>query len=391
MPASPNPRIILFAIAALTLACNIEPQRAPAIGEAYAGPSSLTLYKDIDPKSPAVATVHHGDLLQITARHRRWYKVRSPKGVEGWTDDTGLLDRDQMNRIRAMSKETAGLPSQGLATTFGTLRVHAEPNRQAVSFVQVVEGEKFDVIAHRVVARAPLPKRELIVPAPKPARKTRKENSRLPPPPNPVPPAPPEDWVALSKERSQIPEENLPPAASDDWTLIRTHSGQSGWVLTSRLYLTIPDEVAQYAEGHRITSYFSLGKVRDGDVQKDIWLWTTAESLGEDHDFDSYRVFTWSLRHHRYETAYIQRREIGFFPVLAKTGEFSVCLEIAPGQRVRKQYTMLGNAVRPAGQTPCQKDHGIEEDAEGTANIVVTEAPAPKPGLIARLKSLFTR
>ena len=268
MPASPNPRIILFAIAALTLACNVEPQRAPAIGEAYAGPSSLTLYKDIDPKSPAVATVHHGDLLQITARHRRWYKVRSPKGVEGWTDDTGLLDRDQMNRIRAMSKETAGLPSQGLATTFGTLRVHAEPNRQAVSFVQVVEGEKFDVIAHRVVARAPLPKRELIVPAPKPARKTRKENSRLPPPPNPVPPAPPEDWVALSKERSQIPEENLPPAASDDWTLIRTHSGQSGWVLTSRLYLTIPDEVAQYAEGHRITSYFSSGKSATATYRK---------------------------------------------------------------------------------------------------------------------------
>jgi hypothetical protein len=162
-------------------------------------------------------------------------------------------------------------------------------------------------------------------------------------------------------------------------------------VLTSRLYLAIPDEVAQYAEGHRITSYFSLGKVRDGDVQKDIWLWTTAESLGEDHDFDSYRVFTWSLRHHRYETAYIQRREIGFFPVLAKTGEFSVCLEIAPGQRVRKQYTMSGNAVKPAGQTPCQKDQGIEENAEGAANIVVTEAPVAKPGLMERLKRLFAR
>jgi hypothetical protein len=52
---------------------------------------------------------------------------------------------------------------------------------------------------------------------------------------------------------------------------------------------------------------------------------------------------------------------------------------------------MLGNAVRPAGQTPCQKDQGIEEDAEGTANIVVTEAPAPKPGLMTRLKRLFAR
>jgi SH3 domain-containing protein len=391
----PITRIILLTalptLACLMVDCSAAPERAPVIGEAYAGPAALTLHRDIDPKSPAVATAHHGDLLQITARRRRWYKVRTPKGAEGWTDDTGLLDRDQMNRIRAMAQETAGLPSQGMATTFGTLRVHAEPNRQAVSFVQVTEGEKVDVIAHRVMARAPLPKRELIVPAPKPERKAKKEkSSRVPPPPEPAPPALPGDWVALSKERSLVPEENLPPAATDDWTLIRTQSGQSGWVLTSRLYMAIPDEVAQYAEGHRITSYFSLGKIPDGGMQKDIWLWTTAETLGEDHDFDGYRVFTWSLRHHRYETAYIQRRERGFFPVLAKTGEFSVCLETAPGVRVRKQYTMLGNAVRPAGQKPCENAPGIEEETEGPANIVVSETPPVKRGLVDRLKRLFT-
>jgi hypothetical protein len=231
----------------------------------------------------------------------------------------------------------------------------------------------------------------LILPAPKPERKAKKEkSSRVPPPPEPAPPAPPGDWVALSKERSLVSEENLPPAATDDWTLIRTQGGQSGWVLTGRLYMAIPDEVAQYAEGHRITSYFSLGKVPDGGTLKDIWLWTTAETLGEDHDFDGYRVFTWSLRHHRYETAYIQRRERGFFPVLAKTGEFSVCLETAPGVRVRRQYTMLGNAVRPAGQKPCENAPGIEEGTEGPSNIVVSEAPPAKRGLVDRLKRLFT-
>ena len=326
------------------------------IGEAYAGPATLTLRQDIDPKSRAVAVAHHGDLLRITARHRRWYKVRTPKGAEGWTDDTGLLDRDQMNRIRALAKETGGLPSQGLATTFGTLHVHAEPNRQAVSFVQVSEGEKFDVIAHRVVARAPLPRRELIVPAPRPERKKKKDkSSREPLPPAPAPPAPPRDWVELSKERSQVPEENLPPAATDDWTLIRTKSGQSGWVLTSRIYLAIPDEVAQYAEGHRITSYFSLGKIRDGDVEKDIWLWTTAESLGEDHDFDSYRVFTWSLRHHRYETAYIQRREVGFFPCWQRRARFRSASKRLPasacGSNIRCSATPCGRPVRRRAKT----------------------------------------
>jgi hypothetical protein len=295
-----------------------------------------------------------------------------------------------MNRLLALAKENAGLPSQGSGTTFGTLRVHAEPNRQAVSFIQVSEGEKFDVIAHRVVTRGPLPRRQLIPPAPKAERKTKakQKSSSLPPPPPPAPPAPPQDWVELSRQRAREPEENLPPAVTDDWTLIRTHTGQSGWVLTSRVYMSIPDEVAQYAEGHRITSYFSLGKIRDDDVQKDIWLWTTAATLGEDHDFDGYRVFVWSLRHHRYETAYIQRRVRGFFPVLAKTGEFSVCIEDDNGARARREYTMLGNLVRPAGEKPCENSGGVvEEEAQAARpNIAVKEAP-PKKGFVDRVKS----
>ena len=71
--------------------------------------------------------------------------------------------------------------------------------------------------------------------------------------------------------------------------------------------MAIPDDVAQYAEGHRITSYFALSDVRDGDAVKHNWLWTTIASGDHPYDFDSFRVFTWSLRRHRYETAYIQR------------------------------------------------------------------------------------
>ncbi|MDQ1474079.1 MAG: hypothetical protein QOJ99_5559 [Bryobacterales bacterium] len=392
----------LIAFAALALAgCNIGQDRDPGIGEAFVGPATLNLRKDIDPKAPVAGVVHHGDRLEILGQRRRWYRVRTPKGAEGWTDDRQLMDTAQMNRLRALSKGAADLPSQGIATAFDVLNVHTEPNRQSASFLQVAAGEKFDVVAHRVLPRTRLPKRQLVVPRPKSEGKKGKkkgQSSLLPPLPPPVPPGPPPDWVALSKERSRAPEENLPPAAQDDWTLIRTHAGQSGWVLTSRVYMAIPDEVAQYAEGHRITSYFQLGKVDDGGEQKPIWLWTTATGLGEDHDFDGYRVFTWNTRRHRYETAYIQRRERGFFPVLAKTGEFSVCLEREDGVRIRKQYTLVGNAVRAAGERPCEKpqdENDAPDDAttDNSAHITLHSAPPPKVGFLgglkARVKGLF--
>ena len=156
--------------------------------------------------------------------------------------------------------------------------------------------------------------------------------------------------------------------------------------------MLIPDEVAQYAEGHRITTYFSIGKTADAGEKKDIWLWTTSENLGEDHDFDSFRVFTWSLRHHRYETAYIQRRERGFFPVIATSGEFSLCLE-KPSGLVRKQFVMTGNAVRASGDTPCQKTSDMESAPQ---NLPAVETPEPAPkGLLdrakARVNALFGR
>jgi Bacterial SH3 domain len=385
MPGSRCCWMIAASLLVMLSACNSKPREAPSIGTAYAGPANLKLHKDIDSKSATVTTVHHGDKLEIVGQRRRWYRVRTATGVEGWTSDRELLDTAQMRRLEGLAKETAGMPSQGVATTFSDLNVHAEPSRRSPSFVQVKEHEKVDIIAHKLAPRAGVePKRELVPPKAPPEKPARKEKaSKVPTPPAPNPPDPPADWLELSKGYDPPPVENSGPVPMDDWTLIRTESGLGGWVLTSALYLAIPDEVAQYAEGHRITSYFSIGKVADGDAKKDVWLWTTSDQLGEDHDFDGYRVFTWSLRHHRYETAFIQRRERGFFPVIAKEGEFSVCLERSDGSRVRKHFVMMGNAVRAAGETPCEKRAEPEGPADAEA---VKQQPEQPKGLVDRVK-----
>jgi hypothetical protein len=103
--------------------------------------------------------------------------------------------------------------------------------------------------------------------------------------------------------------------------------------------------VAQYAEGKRITSYFSLGKI-DG---KDTWLWTTCEPGPQDHEIEGFRIFSWNPRKKRYETSYIQRRVIGFYPVLVNGSSFSVLLQ-KDGVRVRQSFTLIGNHVKLVGQ-----------------------------------------
>jgi len=156
--------------------------------------------------------------------------------------------------------------------------------------------------------------------------------------------------------------------------------------------MAVPDEVAQYAEGRRITAYFSLGKITDADKTHDIWLWTTVESGQHDYDFDSYRVFTWSLRHHRYETAYIQRRVEGFAPVLRNTVDghagFAVCLD-SHGRRVRKQYVMIENSVKLTGESSCGEASAAEAITPGSTPGPST--PEAAPSFPERLRERWNR
>jgi hypothetical protein len=376
-------RATIFILPFLLLAaCGDRSNRAPAIAVAYAGPATLNVRKDIPLQSPVVGTARHGDRLEIIQHRRRFIKVRTPKGIEGWTDEHLLLSEQEIGTLRAFEKDVLAMPSQGVATTYEVLNVHTEPDRQSPSFIQIKENEKFDVIAHRLAPRA-APQRKSLVPAPVkkvPAKKKPRTSAKIALPPMPPPPAPPADWQEISKTPPEIqpvkaePKEPA-PIAMEDWSLVRTAKGESGWVLTRRLFMAIPDEVAQYAEGHRISSYFPLGEgIKDEDKVRRNWLWTTIGQSTAGYDFDSLRVFIWSLRRHRYETAHIERNLKGYFPVRleqvaygapAKTrkGEtvsntypgFSVCVEKKDGTRARRSYAFLTNIVRFAGERPCEQ------------------------------------
>jgi hypothetical protein len=382
--------------------CRSGEPRAPVIGEAYAGPATLGLRRDIPLQSPVVATVKHGERLEIVQRRRRFLRVRAPGGTEGWIEDHLLLSSAEIAALQEVERGALTLPSQGAASTYELLNVHTEPNRLSPSFLQVKEGEKVDVVAHVGAPPTPPARRPLIPPRPKTPPSARKQpEQKYPMPPMPRAPPPPPNWKDLSKTPPEVQQaiadrHAANTAPNEDWSLVRNAKGESGWVLSRRLYMAIPDEVAQYAEGHRITSYFALSNVRDGEAVKHNWLWTTISSGGSGdnpYDFDSFRVFTWSLRRHRYETAYIQRNVGGFFPVLARPAGFSVCVVSKSGARMRRNYSFIVTAVRFTGEEPCEAPSGLLPGAEvaGAGPHPQARPAAENRSLSARLKALVKK
>jgi hypothetical protein len=326
-----------------------------------------------------------------------------------------LLSPTEIATLRAFEKDVKSLPSQGVASTYDPLNVHTEPDRLAPSFIQLKENEKFDVVAHRLAPKGTQARKPLVPPPVKkaPEKKKPRESGRVGPPPMPKPPGPPANLLDLSKSPPEIVAEQLEakrprPVPMEDWSLIRTSKGESGWVLTNKTYMAIPDEVAQYAEGHRISSYFPLSDVTDDDKVRHHWLWTTIGVSSATYDFDSFRVFIWNVRRHRYETAYIERKVRGYFPVKlekvtygtpvkTRSGEqtsnvypgFSVCVEKKDGGRARRSFAFLTNIVRYAGEKPCEME-AIENPQipveTYVAQVQRREAENPKRSLIDRFK-----
>jgi SH3-like domain-containing protein len=403
--------LLLLICGALAMAsCHSSKQSAgtaselPAIGIAYVGPVSMNLRQDLAAKSPGVTEVKHGDRLDIIEVRRRLVRVRTVNGIEGWVDANLLLSAQQMDDLRKLADDARKLPSQGAATVFEALNMHSEPNRSSPSFHQIPEGGSVDVLTHRATPRvAARPKAAALAKAvavPKVSKKESKKAAAMLLPP-PAPPAPPADWEKMSRPRaSDLPDYQAPdappPPPLDDWDLVRTKDGTTGWVLARNLYMSVPDDVAQYAEGNRITAYLSIGDVQDGEQVKHNWLWTTANTSLKTAEFDSFRVFVWSKSRHRYETAFIERNVTGFFPVEladvpadkkasgpAEKG-FSLLVQDKDGALYKRTYGFSGYHVRLISKTPVVRDEA--PNAAGTATVVET-----KPSQAAQTEGWWRR
>lgn len=379
---------ILAALVLLVAAgCSRNEPRETVLAEAYVGPSTLRLRQDLTSPTADGPTLGHGEKVEIIGRRRIFVRVRTARGERGWVLMRQLLSPRQMEDLNRLAERAARMWSHGVATVYDPLNVHTEPNRQAPSFYQIQPGEHVHVVAQRLAPRVPYQNPALLPPPSRPAsraaRRRKEEKLLVPMPPAPKPPP---NWLELSHATPEELAQRRPPKPTpvDTWALVRLPNGRAGWVLARALRMEIPDEVAQYSEGHRITSYFSVGQVRDGDQIKHNWLWTTISPGDYPYDFDSFRYFVWNVRRHRYETAYVQRRLKGYFPVKVHPVEvtlggrkqtwpgFSVILEGEDGVRYRHTYAYQVYLVRLVSKTPWQPE-GPEEEWAALAAPVGTD------------------
>lgn len=336
-----------------------EPERIRVLGEAHIGALNAILRPEPSNRVAEVAKLPFGEKVEIVERRRRFYRVRSAAGAIGWLDGRQLITAAQLAAIAKLRSDHARTVRLGEATVYEALNLHNEPNRSSPSIAQIPEKGLVDVLLYQVAPRVPYrqpPLLEEAKPAPRKKREKKpKDEEKIEPPPKPPAPEPPEDLDELS--RTPAPEiEGAPgpePVKTDDWTLVRMRDGAVGWALSSRLVMAIPDDVAQYSEGHRIMGYWVVGEVDDGGVKKNHYLWATMSQKNQPFHFDGFRVFMYSTRRHRYEQAYREKNIRGYFPLeVMRPGrkpeylaEFSVIAEDDKNPKRKRTFAFLGYRV----------------------------------------------
>src|SRR4051812_11685906 len=164
-----------FAFTLLFALTGCDTQSSSAIGEAYVAPASINLRRELTQKNSTVAVLKHGDRVSILDVRRRFVKVRTAKGVEGWIDSTQLLSPEQMDQIRRATQQALALPSEGSATAFEALNVHINPNRQSPALARIPEAGSVAVLGHRVEPRTAGPAPMSALSFEKPQASTRRQ------------------------------------------------------------------------------------------------------------------------------------------------------------------------------------------------------------------------
>ena len=275
-------------------ACNRKGHRVLEVN--YVSAVQATLRDQVATMYNRVGTVKNGDRVEVLEHEKRFSRVRTATGIEGWIEQRYLVDQQTYDGLEKLTRENLNDPVQAPGALRNDTNLHLTPGRETEHLYQLSAGAKVSVLKRSTAEKQP------------------------------------GAALAAATVEGKTSGKSTSGPVLEDWWLVRDAQNRVGWVLARMVDLDVPLEVAQYAEGQRFVAFFVLNQVQDAgkegtDTDKDKKVSQYLCVLTEPHDglpydYDQIRVFTWNLRKHRYETAYREHALHGVLPVTVTSENF---------------------------------------------------------------------
>jgi SH3-like domain-containing protein len=303
---------LVFAVVCLAFlsACNRHGHRVLEVN--YVSAVQATLRDQVATVYVRVGTVKNGERVEVLEHEKRFSRVRTASGLEGWIEQRYLVDQAIYDGLQKLTQENQNDPVQAPGVLRNDTNLHLTPGRETEHLYQLSAGAKVSLLKRATADKAAVPGKTASV---------------------------------KSAAEKTSAGKTAPAPVLEDWWLVREAQGRVGWVLSRMVDLDVPLDVAQYAEGQRFVAFFILNHVQDDKLQdagkqgadkdsnkdkasiKDksvpqFLCVMTEPHDGLPYDFNQIRVFTWNIRKHRYETAYREHGLNGVLPVTVTSENF---------------------------------------------------------------------
>jgi hypothetical protein len=335
--------------------------------------------------SNRVAEVANGDRLKVLDHGRHFLKVQTDQGKIGWIEERSVATPETATAFDQLKEQHKSDPEIAGGVTRDQVYMHLRPGRESERFYLLPEAEKLKLLKRAIV--------EKVTTGAGAAAKAQKA----------IPEA-----VGTHAAKKAVPGAKAAPEAAaelpamEDWWLVEDSHGHTGWLFGRMIDVDAPDTLTRYSEGQKFVGAYILTTVHDEGAPtelKDIPVYVTVMNsykAGLPYDFDQVRVFTWSMQHHRYETAMREKNVEGYLPVIVskakdpnEKGELGAAMlptftykvlaadappvtpdattgELKPAKLISKTYRLEGNLVKrliaPGTLTP---DEAHPEPEEG--------------------------
>jgi hypothetical protein len=240
--------------------------------------------------SNRVGEVTNGEKLEVVEQGRRAIKVKTPDGVIGWIEEKAVANQAIADQFDNLRKQHAKDPVVASAVASDDVYLHVSPGRETDRFYRLAENDPVSLLMRATILKPPTPGAVVA--------DTQKLDASAAPAPPPM----------------------------EDWWLVRGAHGQTGWVYSHLITVSVPATIERYAEGQHIVGGYILTTVDDPDsgildngqtittVPEYVAVLNSGKS-GLPYDFDQIRVFIWNIKKHRYETSFRERNIMGYLPV----------------------------------------------------------------------------
>ena len=329
--------LVLSACAALGLAGCTRVRKAVVSEDVYVITKQAYLRDRIAAVSNRTGEVSNGEKLQVLGHQRRFLKVRTPNGAEGWIEEKLTADQGVADQFETLNQGHLHDRVVATAVTRDEVYLHLTPGRETVHFFRLPENEPLSLLERASVPKSAATGATAVVAGLPSAAKLPVRDSGTTRSAVPVSGAADSGATGSPDAAASAAEASIaagtstapagpPPPVMEDWWLVRDKEGQTGWIYARMIDVSEPDTLARYAEGQRIVGAYVLAFiddpesniVKDGQPVTRIPEYVTVLSpfkAGLPYDFDQVRVFIWNVKKHRYETAYREHNIAGYLPV----------------------------------------------------------------------------